>query len=168
MIYIISGAVNEGKTRKMASIYNKLKQGDGFLSKKIFAGPGHKTFTGYEITRLATGQSMPLAYKAGHIPARWDELTTCGPYCFSKAAVAFAHRIIDDIIDRATGPVFIDEIGPLELTGKGFAPLFKKALQTREDIYVSVRNSCVAGVIEKFRIRDYEIIKVKEQNGTSN
>lgn len=143
----------------MASIYTKLKQGDGFLSKKIFAGPDDKTFTGYEITRLATGQSMPLAYKTGYIPGGWDEIYTCGPYCFSKAALEFAHGIIDELIDRGIAPVFIDEIGPLELRGKGFAPLFKKALDTREDIYVAVRNFCVSDVIEKFHIRDYQIIK---------
>lgn len=143
----------------MASIYNQLKQGDGFLSKKIFTGPDNNTFTGYEITRLANGQSMPLAYKTDYIPERWDEIYTCGPYCFSQAAVEFAHRIIDDIIDQDTGPVFIDEVGPLELSGKGFAPLLKKALRTRKDIYIAVRNFCVSDVIETFHIRDYEIIK---------
>jgi nucleoside-triphosphatase THEP1 len=168
MIYIISGAVDEGKTRMMAAIYTKLKKGDGFISKKIYEGPNPGVFSGYEIIRLATGQGKPLAYKTGHIPPRWDEIYACGPYRFSKAGLEFARGIIENIIDRDIAPVFIDEIGPLELTGKGFAPLLKRALKTGKDIYITVRNFCVADVIEKFALRDYEIIEVNKKNEHSN
>ena len=82
MVHIITGEIDEGKTRQMLSIYNQLNKGDGFVSKKIFTAGHH--FTGYEIVRLSSGEKMPLAYKSEHVPDGWDEAYRCGPFCFSK------------------------------------------------------------------------------------
>lgn len=166
MIYIISGEIDQGKTRKMISIYQQqqTKQGDGFVSKKIF--PDDTDFTGYEIVRLSNNEKRPLAYQSQYVPQDYDEIYRCGPFHFSKAAVTFAEGIIDDIIARDINPVFIDEIGPLELAGKGFTPLLEKILKTRKDVYITVRNHCVEDVIKKFDIREHELIKVK--NGSTD
>lgn len=156
VVYIVSGEVDEGKTGKMAAIHRKLKRGDGFISQKIFNEQNE--FVGYEIMRLSTDEAMPLAFNAHHVPAGWDEIYRCGPYCFSGAAFAFAERIIDDIIEQNISPVFIDEIGPLELAGKGFAPLLKRVLATQRDLYIAVRSACLQGVIETFAIHAPRII----------
>lgn len=163
MIYIIAGEIDQGKTQQMISIYQRqqTKQGDGFVSKKIF--PDNVDFTGYEIVRLRNNEKMPLAYRSQYVPPYYDEIYRCGPFHFSKAAVAFAEGIIDDIIARDIEPVFIDEIGPLELAGKGFAPLLEKILKTGKDVYITVRNHCVEDVLKKFNIREYELIRVKKQ-----
>lgn len=160
MIYIITGDINEGKTQRMISIYQQqqTKQGDGFVSKKIF--PTDSDFIGYEIIRLSNNKKMPLAYRSQFIPPGWDEIYRCGPFHFSKAAVTFAEGIIDDIIAQDIEPVFIDEIGPLELAGQGFAPLMGKILKTGRDVYITVRNHCVQEVLKKFDIRNYELITV--------
>lgn len=148
----------------MISIYKQVKRGDGFISQKIFTDKNPGDFTGYEIVRLATGERKELARKTEHLPVRWDEVFCCGPYHFSKAGVDFARDIIDDIIANGIGPIFIDEIGPLELAGKGFAPILKKALETGKDIYVSIRIHCVEDVIKAFNIRDHRIIPVGEDD----
>lgn len=148
----------------MVSIYNQLSRGDGFVSKKIFPGPGYKDFTGYEIVRLTTGEKRALAYMSGSLPAQWDEIYCCGPYHFSKAAFEFAESIFVDIFARGIEPMFIDEIGPLELTGRGFASILERALKTRRDLYISVRNQCVDEVIKEFNIRDYKLIKVGQED----
>ncbi len=160
MIYIICGDIDQGKTREMINIYHQqpIKQGDGFVSKKIF--PDNAGFTGYEIVRLSNNETMPLAYLSQYVPPGFDEVYCCGPFHFSKAAVAFAETIIDDIMARDLNPVFIDEIGPLELMGNGFAPLLEKVLKIGKDVYIAVRNHCVEDVIKKFNIRDYELITV--------
>lgn len=161
MIYIIAGEINQGKTQRMISLYQQqqTKQGDGFVSKKIF--PDHADFTGYEIVRLSNNEKMPLAYRSQYLPPGFDEIDRCGPFHFSKAAVTFAESIIDDIIARDIEPIFIDEIGPLELAGKGFAPLLEKILKTHKELYITVRNHCVEEVLKKFNIREYELIRIK-------
>ncbi|MCK4766711.1 MAG: hypothetical protein KAW12_31250 [Candidatus Aminicenantes bacterium] len=162
MIYIISGVVNEGKTGRMVSIYNRLGQGDGFVSTKIFANRGQEEFCGYEIRRLNTGEKKVLAFKAAYVPGKWDEACCFGPFCFSRAAFEFAESIIVDILQRGVEPIFIDEIGPLELSGGGFSTILQDVLKTGQDVYISVRNHCVQDVLEKFNIREYRIKKVSE------
>jgi len=144
----------------MISIYRQLKQGDGFISQKIFTNKNPGDFTGYEIVRLGTGERKELALKTAALPDRWDEIFCCGPYHFSRAALDFAREIIDDIIAHGIEPIFIDEIGPLELAGKGFAPLLKKAIKTGKDIYISVRSHCVEDVLKTFNTRDHRIVPV--------
>ena len=162
MVYIIKGEINQGKTKEILSIYNRDKQGDGFVSKKIFINPTE--FTGYEIVRLSTEEKMPLAYKSQYVPSHWDEIYRRGPFSFSKAAFVFAEHIIDDIIDRHINPVYIDEIGPLELDGKGFSTILEKILRIQKDVYITVRSHCVNEVINKFNTRDHKIITANENS----
>jgi nucleoside-triphosphatase THEP1 len=158
MVYIVAGGIDEGKTQHMIDLYHKKEQGDGFISRKIFVdGNG---FIGYELVRLGTGEKLPLAYKSEHVPGDWDEIYRFGPFSFSKKAFAFAERIIAEIIDKGIEPVFIDEIGPLELRGQGFCNVLKNVLKTQRDVFLAVRNHCVKEVIEKFAIQNYNVITV--------
>ncbi len=158
MVYIVAGEINEGKTREMISIYRERKEGDGFVSRKIFLNG--KDFIGYEIVRLSTDEKMPLAYKTPYVPSDWDEVYRYGPFSFSKKAFEFAGRIIDDTTIYNIEPVFIDEIGPLELEGKGFSALLKKVLKTQKNVYITVRNHCAQDVIKKFKIQNHKTITV--------
>jgi nucleoside-triphosphatase THEP1 len=159
MIYIVTSGINEGKTRKMEAIYREIKKGDGWVSKKVFV---NGQFIGYEIMRLSTNGKLPLAYKKEYIPSGWQEIYSIGPYLFSKQAFEFAKKIIEEMISINIEPVFIDEIGPLELQGKGFCPLLEQILKTQKDLYIAVRSHCVDDVIKKFNIKDYKIIPVNQ------
>jgi nucleoside-triphosphatase THEP1 len=157
MIYIITGGIDEGKTREIEAIYREMKKGDGWISKKVFL---NEEFIGYEIVKLSTGKKLPLALKKEYVPADWDEISSIGPFCFSKRAFEFAGKISDEIIEKNINPVFIDEIGPLELQGKGFCPMLDNILKTQKDIYIVVRSHCVEAVINRFEIKSHEIIKI--------
>ena len=114
----------------------------------------------YETVKLSTGEKLPLAYKKENVPPGWDEIYSIGPFSFSKRAFEFAGKIIDEIIEKNINPVFIDEIGPLELQGKGFCPMLEKILKTQKDVYIVVRSHCVDEVAKRFEIKTYEIIKI--------
>jgi nucleoside-triphosphatase THEP1 len=154
MIYIITGEINQGKTEKALSIFS-CKRGDGFISRKTFK---NNIFNGYEIVRLSTGESIPLACRSDSTPLLWDEIYTVGSFSFSKKGFTFAESIADEIIKGDANPVFIDEIGPLELEGKGFFKILQKLLLTEKDIYITVRKSCLNDVIGAFKLEKYEII----------
>jgi nucleoside-triphosphatase THEP1 len=160
MIQIISGAINEGKTQAMKGIFSQSNTGDGFLSGKIFSDVG--VFMGYELIRLSSGEKMPLAFKEEYIPSGLDEICRLGPFRFSGKAFMFAEQMIDEIIIRGVEPIFIDEIGPLELSGKGFYKLFTHVLSLGGNLVIAVRKHCVEDVISKFNIRDYRVITVEE------
>ncbi|UCH97613.1 MAG: hypothetical protein JSV88_12405 [Candidatus Aminicenantes bacterium] len=157
MIYIITAGIDEGKTREIEAIYRQMKKGDGWVSRKVFL---NAEFVGYEIVKLSTGEKLPLAYKMEFVPPGWDAIYRIGLFRFSKKAFDFAGKIIDEIIAKDIEPVFIDEIGPLELQGKGFCPMLEKILKTQKDVYIVVRNHCVDEVIKRFRLKNYEIIKI--------
>jgi nucleoside-triphosphatase THEP1 len=158
MIYIVSGGIDRGKTRKIESLYRRIGQGGGFVSRKIF---DDTAFRGYEIVDLTTGRRLPLALKREMVPDNWDEAGRCGPFSFSLRAIAMAEKIVDDIIADGVEPVFIDEVGPLELQGQGFAPLLKKILDTDKEIYLTVRPTCLTPIVKHFGIKDYKLIQIE-------
>ncbi|MGE5343476.1 MAG: nucleoside-triphosphatase [Candidatus Omnitrophota bacterium] len=162
-VYIVSGGIDTGKTREMEAIYHRLnhrlKRGDGFLSKKVFSEAGD--FVGYELVRLRSGERVSLAYNVAVRPPDWDEIYRCGVFSFSGKAIDYAERVIDEILGSGMEPVFIDEIGPLELNGKGFCGCLTRVLSMGREVYLAVRQQCVQEVVRQFDIRDYEILTVR-------
>lgn len=157
MVYIIVGKINEGKTTKLLSLYKEREKGDGFIIKKIYIGD---IYVGQEIMRLSTGESMAFSYKEGFVPVHWWESEKFSTYSFSVEGLKFAENIVLGIEENNIEPVFIDEIGPLELQQKGFYKLLIRLLQKDKEIYITVRENCVKEVIEKFNIKIYKIINI--------
>lgn len=156
-VHIITGGINAGKTRKLLSIYHEIGRGDGFINTKVFH---NDLYIGQRIVRLSTGESEHFSFKEGFAPSNWDEEYRYDVYCFSKKGMMFAYRTVSDIIAKGIEPVFIDEIGPLELMKKGFFHILILLLKMKNDVYITVRNSCVESVIKEFGIGKYQIIEV--------
>lgn len=157
MIYVITGAVNQGKTTRLLGIYQNLKIGDGFYNRKIYRGD---MIAGQEIIHLATGASSLFSYREEFIPGNWDEECRYRSFSFSRAGLDFGRRIIQKALDSAMEPIFLDEIGPLELAGKGFGEIFMRLLAARMEMYVVVRMDCLKDVVKKFLIKNYREIKI--------
>ncbi len=157
MIHIICGETNQGKTEKINSIYLQGKSGDGFITKKLFHD---KHFYGYEIIRLSSGQSSIHSVKSELFPHEKKPIYNCGAYSFHHDGFTFADFIIDEIISKNTNPVFIDEIGPLELEGKGHHDCFQKILKNCNTVYFTVRNRSLKDVIDYFSIKEHSLIKL--------
>jgi nucleoside-triphosphatase THEP1 len=134
-----------------------MPKGDGFSCRKIFIDG---IYAGQEIVWFSTGESKCFSMKRGFIPKEWDEECSYDAYSFSKGGFKFARDIIDDIIRREITPVFIDEIGPLELQGKGFSDIFRLLIRTKVDVYVTVRESRLDDVIRKFKLGEHEVISI--------
>lgn len=159
MVWIISGRTNDGKTEKIESIFKK-KGGDGIVSKKIFK---NATFIGYEIQRLSTKKRLPLACFKGCEISQWDEVFTFRRFSFSSKAFLYAKDVCDEILQKNISPIYIDEIGPIELNNRGFASFLKKALESKREVYLTVRKWLVSEIIEIFAISDYQIIDLSKE-----
>ncbi len=139
MIFLVTGEVNEGKTSYMHSLYRELGKGDGFICPKVFS---NDKFIGYDIRRLTSDETRPFAYPVDSLPAGWDEHCRFGNFSFSAIALRFAEDIIDELIENATEPVIIDEVGPLETQNHdGFYNIIKKLLKTDLGVFISIRRS---------------------------
>lgn len=157
MVHLVTGSVNQGKTTKLIEIYNSLKNGDGFVLKKEFVNGEH---IGQKIVRLSTGEGRAFSMKVCFIQNPWDEIYRFGPYSFSKNGIEFAEKIAENMVKNKIEPVFIDEIGPLELNGEGFYNLLCSILDLNLETYAAVRESCINDVIDRFKIEEYEIIRL--------
>jgi nucleoside-triphosphatase THEP1 len=172
MIWLISGEIDSGKTSRILEIYRQKTAGQagGFISRKVYQD---NIFRGYEIVRLPDGPRMPLARlgpeknqvdKVCLDKRRFAESSEAFPYgqfIFSQAGFLFGENIILELLSaEAVRDIFIDEIGPLELQGRGFCRILLKALQSGKNLYISVRTSCLQAFLEKFNIEEYTIIFV--------
>ncbi len=153
MLYIIAGERNEGKTRAAEELFIRLG-GDGIISPKVISGG---SFTGYEARRLSTGERMPLAAPAGSTTPNWDEAYRQGSFSFSRKGLEFACRVLEEIFVSGISPVFIDEVGPLELSGRGFTCVTPECVNGR-DVYLTVRTRLAGRVIDIFRPGSHRII----------
>jgi nucleoside-triphosphatase THEP1 len=162
VITIITGKVGSGKTTKLLSLYNELKTGDGFIIRKNF---NNGIYVGQDIVRLSTGEHKLFSLKpcCCSAPQNWDEACRFGPYSFSGAGFSFADEIIKEAMQNESDPLYIDEIGPLELQGKGFSGILKLAISKasgQKEIYITVRDSCLDAVIKKFAISQYKTVSI--------
>jgi nucleoside-triphosphatase THEP1 len=158
MIYLITGAVNSGKTAKMLEIYQKSAPGKaaGFISRKLYRD---QTFLGYEIVKFPDGPSQTLALLSSEYTNEFADSFQYGQFMFSRQAFLFGEAIISQLLETESAKdIYIDEIGPLELQGQGFCNILKKALQTDKNLYICVRTNCLKAFLDSFKISEYNLI----------
>ena len=86
-----------------------------------------------------------------------NELVTIGKYKFRKSVFDWAQNILIDCIDKKLDWIIIDEIGPLELEGKGLEPgisnIFKLVDNLNGNILCVVRDSILEEFIEHYNLQ---------------
>jgi nucleoside-triphosphatase THEP1 len=117
-------------------------------------------FIGYDLFDLIQGTRIPFIRKEGQ--KAWQKI---GPYCFIPESLEHAQNII--LRSTKADICFIDEVGPLELEGKGLWPALKQVLPLlRPDYLLVIRDSILdqwlkaLGEIptEIFNISDNELL----------
>ncbi len=164
MVYLVTGPRDSGKTTALQRIYKECGSGDGILSHKVIRDG---SLIGYEAERLSTGIRVPLAVIHSMAGADWDEEARQGKFSFSRRGLSFTCSALEEIIFKNLSPIFIDEIGPMELSGKGLDPV-RRAFDSGKDVYATVRDRYLQGVIEFFGILRYEIIHADLSAGSKS
>lgn len=163
MLTIITGEIGSGKTARMLEIFHGLKGkgADGIASMKVNRDT---EFEGYDLMRLANGERKRLAVRKPLYIGEFERPLFYDQFVFDTDAFLFGTGVITAAIDDPTVEhIFLDEIGPLELEGKGFhaalGPLFKDEVKEKKQVYVCVRDSCVEPVITKYGIKSYVLLR---------
>ncbi|MGM0441942.1 MAG: nucleoside-triphosphatase, partial [Elusimicrobiota bacterium] len=138
-ITIVTGPVGSGKTTRLQNIVSGYRDNQksisGIVAPAIFKD-GHKV--GYDVVDINSGKRKVLA----RTNRDFNSGFTVGKYNFSDNAFDFATDILNHA--RAGETVFLDEAGPLELKGKGYAGCIEKLLKMElSEFYVVVRKSCL-------------------------
>lgn len=157
MIHIVTGKMNSGKSTELGAIYQKRCDGDGFISvKRMHYDKVH----GYEIMKLSNKEFRPLVIREEFSHQNMEVACQIGPYLFLKETLQYVEDEIENMIQNETSPIYLDEIGQLELYDQCFDSIFKKMVESDLDIYITVREDLVDKVVEKYHIHEYDIINV--------
>ena len=149
-VTILCGARGTGKTTFLrAQAADAAKRGrsvGGIAAPAVFEG-GQRV--GYDLIDLACGERRPLA----RLPVSDSASTTVGTYEFDGVTVEAGNAAVIAAVRDGRDVIGIDEVGPLELRGLGWAPAVRIALEDcapAQDLIVVVRSSLVAVLPQHF------------------
>ncbi|MGM0436575.1 MAG: nucleoside-triphosphatase [Bacillota bacterium] len=161
MVGIVTGPINSKKTTRMKALHRE-KGGDGFIMIKTMDG---NTVKSYHAQRLSTGEQRLLVLRVGYEDDSFMEATRIGPYRFDASALDWIHSTMKHLIHSHETPLYLDEVGILELRGEGFSAIMDELSQSDKPIYISVREDLVQSVINVYHLKNVRIFKGDEFNG---
>jgi nucleoside-triphosphatase THEP1 len=147
-IVLLTGPQGSGKTGCVLSLADALRREEvsvaGFASICV-TGQGYRT--GYDVRNLRNGQQTPLC----RIDAP-DRGMRAGQFSFFPEAFDFGVQALQDGITAAgTDLMIMDELGPLELEGKGWAAALQKMLESNtKTLLMTVRPSLVERILSRW------------------
>jgi nucleoside-triphosphatase THEP1 len=154
-VYIITGPVQSGKTTSLIKWAEKRNDVYGILTPVI---NGKRVFLNSN-----SGEIFPMEATEDE-----EETVNIGRFTFSKRNFDKAIAVIGEAIDKP-GWLVIDEIGPLELRGEGFATVLKKVLKQRDEkMLLVVRAELVEEVRNYFEFQSTTITNLGELNWADN
>jgi nucleoside-triphosphatase THEP1 len=141
---VITGATGSGKTTLTLAVIDRLRSRGvrvaGIVAPGILSD-GRRT--GFDLVNLATGERAALAREQQNVGgphARWSR------FAFSPEGLALGRRALTDDA-RGADVVVVDEVGPFELSGGGWAaPLDALAHGYEGRLLLVVRESVVDAV----------------------
>ena len=99
----------------------------------------HGRRTAFNAIDLLTGEEIPFAQLSRHRSFKGGERV--GDYTINRDAILFACGAIERAVQNKCDLVVIDEVGPLELRGKGLMPAVELALASPVNVLIVVRSS---------------------------
>jgi nucleoside-triphosphatase THEP1 len=146
-VVILTGPVQTGKTTSLVLWSEKRNDVSGIITPVI---DGKRIFMNAD-----SREAFAMEADEGD-----GEVLTVGRFVFSKTNFAKAVQILRTSM-RRDGWLVIDEIGPMELKGEGFAAVLKEALANtneKQKILLIVREGLVEKVKEYFKISNAVVL----------
>jgi nucleoside-triphosphatase THEP1 len=150
--YFYTGEVHTGKTTDLLRWTADKKNVDGIFqpvveSKRFIYHLGSRA-----LKRLETDSIV--------------NVTTIGNYKFDNDTFEWAQKILLDSVKKQLDWLIIDEIGPLELAGKGLEPAVSEIIKNRKNFYGKilcvVRDSIFTEVIRFYKLEnDYTLFELE-------
>ena len=165
MITIITGSRGVGKTTFLLKMIEKLKNKrthpSGIMTPAIYNEEGEKL--GFYALDVTTEDQWELG--------RSDKLLDgpmYGPFSFSEKGFIKTNEILEEVLSKGLGDVFLDEIGPLELEKSyGFYPVLSliSSFDSDRNLYLVIRQSLIDEFGDRFLIgEDYKVIEITDEN----
>ena len=151
-IRILTGEIKTGKTTRLMQWAASQKNIDGIFQpvineKRFFYHIGSRTLKPLETTET-------------------ENVTQIGKYNFSNQTFEWSQKILSECAAKKLDWIIVDEIGPLELHGKGLEPAVSKLLADRENTKAQILCVVRDSILEKFLMHyglqnDYQIFELE-------
>ena len=159
MRLLVVGEPRSGKTSWCREYVDRQRK-CGFSVGGVLSSPIDKQGQriGFDVIDLLTGKGALLArlsrlkrFKAGE---------AVGDYTISRRGISFARRAIERAVESRCDWVVIDEVGPLELRGKGLMPAVELAVASPVNVLIVVRAS-LKEALQRHFLR-YEFVAIAD------
>lgn len=159
-LIIITGEIQEGKTTYLANIVTSLREKgiriNGIIARGIHDRSGR---IGYDLEDAGTGEkNIYIRNKYFHAWSRY------GKYYFSPEGLEFGKDILQKITQENTDLIVIDEVGPVEMKGMGWADDIERLLSTSHipQLWV-VRKSLLKKAIRQWNVGEVLVIDISKE-----
>ncbi len=146
-LVVVTGGSGEGKTRTVEAVAAALRRAGVPVAGVVQPGVARDgRRAGFRVRDLATGEEAPLATFAGR-----EEGEAKTAYRFHPEGFALARCAMERV--PAGGVLLVDEVGPLELRGRGHMPVLARVLASGRPAaaVLSVRRLLVPSALAAFR-----------------
>jgi len=155
MKILISGTPGVGKTTLCERIAEIARESGRKCGGVLCPGAGEGSIA----VDLSTGEKEEMATKdskADGVPI--------GEYVLSEKGISLGKNAIRNAIENGSTIIFIDEIGPLERTGKGLSPETEKVLATGKDVIIVIREKMLQEFTSKFPGMEFRKFIINQEN----
>jgi len=160
-IWVVTGSQGSGKTSYLLEIVEFL-QTEGFRLGGFIAKGTWKNNKRYSFELLDLQTNQQLLFCQSEPVTAWKKIEH---FYINPAGQHFGETVLDPKNLQGIDLVVIDEIGPFELKGKGWAEAIDRIMeQTRLPMIWTIREGAVMEVLEKWNFRPLEIIHVEKTN----
>ena len=83
-----------------------------------------------------------------------------GPYLFLEKSLTYVENEILKMIKNNVSPIYLDEIGQLELYDQCFNKVFNQIVQSKADCFITVKEDLVDEVIRKYKLTNVNVITI--------
>jgi nucleoside-triphosphatase THEP1 len=158
---ILTGAMEQGKTSCARALAGRLRKKGcrvaGILAEGLWNGSQR---SGFDLIDLASGRRVPLC--------RAKESSSgvrIGRFVFREEGLVLGNTALKRAAQDAADLVMLDEIGPLELQGQGWAAgLSELRWQTEVPLLLVVRKSLIDDVLARWSLRPCRVFEVAPGN----
>jgi len=160
-IYLVSGKVHSGKSIFIKDFVNACKENSvlvmGIIASGTFKNDKRDSF---HLTDISNGESMLLASREKN-----DKWIRHKVFYFDPKAFIRGDKIMSEGLNRKADILILDEVGPMELAGRGWHKVIEK-LDNNYDIpqIWVVREQIVDEVKDRWSIPNENVISIETNN----
>jgi nucleoside-triphosphatase THEP1 len=142
---LITGPVDTGKTTRARAWVERLRQRGltvgGILTRAEYEGDRK---CAYRAVDLGGGEERVLLDDRRRLEGQ-----SIGRFSTSAAGFAWASAVLQRALEEGAEAICLDEAGPLELRGGGYAPIMERIAREFEGIFILVAREAVAEALEE-------------------